>query len=153
MNVMPERRQWVVWGNMVVGAVGALLIIAPVRLIAHGALNAEGVNPVLVLGGPVLAGAACVWTYVFARRAFLAMDEFQKEASKFGWYWGAAVGLFAALPAYVFISFGGLHWLFPTTFHLGLDLLHAFQLGFLLPILLQLLGFLVVRTWWRANKG
>jgi hypothetical protein len=153
MNVMLERRQLRVWANMAAGVLGAIVICAPVRLIARGAPISAEVNPSLILGGAALTFAACVWAYVFARRAFLALDEFQKEASKFGWYWGATMGLMAALPVYVFIGFGGLHWLFPTTFHLGADLLRAFQIGFLLPVLLQLLGFLAVRTWWRTNKG
>jgi hypothetical protein len=151
---VPDRRQLTVWGYLAVAVLGAWAICLAATRLPRGAPNAAHVHPLFIVEMTAAVAIAVAWAFWFARTAFVRLDEFQREASKVAWYWGAAGGLFAALPIYVFVAFGGLNWVAPS---FGRDAgplapFYAFRFGFLLPILLQGLGFLVVRGWWSLSK-
>lgn len=101
--------------------------------------------------------AAVIWIGIFTRLIFVNMDEFGQQASRVAWYWGATVGLLASLPILVFVEFGGLTLVMshaavaadPYTPAEGRARANILRLGFMIPVLTQAVGFLMVRTWWR----
>jgi len=146
-----DRRTLVSWSYMAFGAVGALAIeLTPVLILgrpqAHAPFN-PGAVALLCLG--VAGGSA--WMIIFATLGFRRLDEFVREASKFAWYWGSAVGIAVSAPIFVFVSMGGLHWVSPSV-PAGAHLARAFQLGYTLPLFAQVGGFLAFRAWWALAK-
>jgi len=147
---MLERRQLITWAYVLAGVLGAW-IIAAAPLIALGRPGPVP-TPTHIVVATLAAMAAIIWAVVFATLVFRRLDEFQQAASKFAWYWGGSIGLAASLPVYAFIAAGGLHWLDPANFHLGGNLLRAFVIGYGLPVIFQLAGFLAARGWWQVAK-
>jgi hypothetical protein len=147
---MPDRRTLSRWGLVAAGFLGAAAIIEAPLLVAphqHGAPA-----PAWTVAFTLAAAFAIAWAMVFATLAFRRLDEFQRAASKFAWYWGGTIGIAVSLPIYVFVYLGGLHWLDPAHFHLGAELAFAFRLGYGLAILSLLLGFLVGLGVWRITR-
>jgi hypothetical protein len=135
---------------MAAGILGAVAIIGAAKLIAphpHGAPTPASIVTFTIAS--TLAGA---WATVLATMAFRRLDEFQRAASKFAWYWGGTIGILVSLPVYVFVYLGGLHWLDPAHFHLGAELAFAFRLGYGLAVVSLLLGFLVGLGVWRITR-
>ena len=148
---MVARRTMVSWGYIAVGAVGAVAVmVVPLALFgpAHGPIYRDPARLVVM---SLMAAIAMAWNVVFAWLAFRAQDEFVQTASKFAWYWGGLMGLAVTLPIFAFIAWGGLHWLAPSV-PVGIDLLRAMLLGYMLPVGGQFIGFLIVRAWWSATK-
>ena len=108
--------------------------------------------PAWIVGFTLATALAIAWAVVFATLAFRRLDEIQRAASKFAWYWGGSIGLAASLPFYVFIYLGGLHWLDPVHFHLGAELAFAFRLGYGLAAGSLGLGMLVALGVWRITR-
>ena len=144
---MIQRRTVEVWKYAGIGMLGGMAICYLPFLIAFG----PGFSGARVLAWTASSSAAMVWVFVYARLAFKRHDEFGREASKFAWYWGGTAGLAASMPLYVFIVLGGLHWIDPSR-PVRVDLARAFVMGFGLPVLAQLAGFLAVLMWWRLAK-
>ncbi|HWF00495.1 MAG TPA: hypothetical protein VG248_11915 [Caulobacteraceae bacterium] len=148
---MADRRQRAVWGYAATGGAGACAIFGLAYLIPHGPLE-QGVHPLFILGVTVVMGLAMAWVLVFSRKGFRRADEYAQQASKFSWYWGGTGGLLLSAPVYAFIALGGLHWLWPGSFHLGRDLLRAFMIGYGLPVVMQMAGFYAARGWWSLRR-
>jgi hypothetical protein len=127
-------------------------MIAPVLALGRPPGDGGAPPPDRILIFTATATLAMAWAVFFIRRMFLRLDEYQQQASRVGWYWGASLGIAVSAPLYMFIILGGLHWLWPANFHLGRDLARAFQIGFMLPIVCQVLGAAVVGVWWRASR-
>jgi hypothetical protein len=148
---MIDRRRWLAPGYVLIGVVGGtavaltpiffLLPIAPHSKLPLAAIIAETVAIVL----------AMAWAVFFAARAYLTFDEFQREKDKSAWYWGGITGLAASAPPFVFIGWGGLHRLdpgIPGSIHLA----RAFMLGYCLPLVFMICGYLISRFWPRSFR-
>jgi hypothetical protein len=135
---------------MVAGMLGAIAIIYGAKFVAPQAHGAP--QPTWIVTFTLASALAAAWAMVFATLAFRRLDEFQRAASKFAWYWGGTLGLVVSLPAYVFVYLGGLHWLDPAHFHLGAELAFAFRLGYGIAVVSLLLGFLVALGVWRITR-
>src|ERR1700722_5816649 len=95
------------WGYLTAAVVGGSAIwIGPALLLAHpGALGLA--NEARLFLRVLAASLAMAWAVAFAALAYRAQDEFTREASKFAWYWGGAIGVGVSAPIYVFIALGG----------------------------------------------
>jgi len=150
---MIERHDRRAWAYGVAGVGGAwaimmlpLLILGPRHL--HGPIVIDPTRVVLTTMAAILAVG---WGSWFSRLSFIHFDEFLQEGSKFAWYWGGLLGIAVSAPLYVFIGLGGLHWLDPAR-PVGLELLHAFVLGYCVLLFPQALCFLGVYVWWKRMK-
>jgi len=128
---------------------GWTIVLAPHLVAPH---QRGGPAPAWIVTFTLAAALAMVWAVVFSALAFRKLDEFQRAASKFAWYWGGSIGFAVSLPVFIFIYLGGLHWLDPAHFHLGADLAFAFRLGYGLAAVSVLLGFAVALGVWRLSK-
>ena len=146
----PGRRTRTRWTYLTIAVAGALAILWGAILL--GPHHTGAPDPVRIVVISLASGLSIAWTFVFATLAYRQLDEYQRAASKFAWYWGGVAGLAASLPVYVFVQLGGLHWLDPAHFHLGLQLALAFQLGYGLAVVSMLLGFLVALGVWRITR-
>jgi hypothetical protein len=136
------------WRYIGIGAVGALaIVVVPMSIFGPPTYA----NPVRLVVMSLAAALAMAWNVVFQARAFLTMDEFAQNASKFAWYWGGTMGLAASLPIFAFAAWGGLHWLAPGI-PAGTNILRALLVGYLLPVISQLGGFLIARAYWLKSK-
>ena len=143
---MTERGRVTLSTYLFAGILPAAAIMALPVLIFGVAHKGAPVPPARIVVTTLSATGAMVWILGFAVIAFRRMDEFFQAGSKFAWYWGGSLGLAATAPIYAFIGLGGLHWLFPSTFHLGADLFRAFVIGYSLPVLGMTAGY------WRIAK-
>jgi len=147
---MVDRRTLSVWKFILAAWAGGFAVMLGARLVFGTSPADVGTGRVMIT---TLAAAVGVgWTVWMAALAFRRLDEFQQEASKFAWYWGGSIGVAVSAVGYVFMALGGMHWLDPVNFHLGKDLLRAFQTGYLLGVGSPVAGFLVARLWWQAAK-
>jgi hypothetical protein len=147
---MPDRRSLARWGYMGAGVVGAAVIVyLPLLAWPH---RRGPPDPTWIVVVTVAAALAMAWVAGFAVLAFHRLDEFQRAASKFAWYWGGSLGLAVSAPIYLFILLGGLHWLDPAHFHLGAELAVAFRLGYGLAVVSIMLGFIVALGVWRITR-
>jgi len=157
---MFNQRTLRVMGYGLVGVIGAYaIILASLRVIwgpAAGALGHDG----RIIATTLATIVAVIWTAVFVRLMFLNTDEFGQEASRVAWYWGGALGLLVSLPIFVFIEYGGMTLLLS---HAAVAADHytpaegrarvaILRLGFLIPVVTQTVGFLLVRGWWWLTK-
>jgi uncharacterized membrane protein len=157
---MFSQRSLRVLGYGLVGIFGAYaFILGALRVIygpAAGVLGHDG----RIVATTLAAVAGVIWAAVFARLMFLNTDEFGQQASRVAWYWGGALGLLASLPIFVFVEFGGLTLLLS---HATLAADHytpaegraraaILRLGYLIPVVTQTIGFLLVRGWWWLTK-
>ena len=129
---------------------GFFAILLSTKLLPHGppgALPAPG----RILGVTAIVAVGVTWWMVFAVRIFRAMDEFAQTGERVAWYWGGLLGLMASVPVYAFIGMGGLHWLNPAA-DIGPVAARAFTTGYMLPVLMQVAGAVVVAVWWRLAK-
>ena len=147
---MVDRRTRAYWTYAMIAWVGATgLMVLPFVVLGRPTGDAiEGGRILLTTGCAALAMA---WCFGFAIQAFRNADEFQRESNKVAWMWGGLAGLAVSVIAYVFIMMGGLQWLDPSR-SAGRDLGRAFGEGYGLAVFSQLVGFLVVLTWWKASK-
>jgi len=134
-------------GAAVLGA--AVIVSVPVLVAPH---RPRPPDPTWIVVVTVAATLAMAWAMGFVTLAFRRLDEFQRAAGKFAWYWGGSLGLAVSLPIYVFILLGGLHWLDPVHFHLGAELAVAFRLGYGLAVVSIGLGYLVALGVWRITR-
>jgi len=157
---MPSQRTLRMWAYALAAIIGAYVIaFGSLRVIwgpASAALGHDG----QIIASTLTTVAAVIWIGVFTRLIFLNMDEFAQQASRVAWYWGATVGLLASLPILVFIEFGGLTLVMS---HAALAADHytpaegraranILRLGFMIPVVTQTVGFLLVRGWWWLTK-
>jgi len=138
------------WVFTAVAVLGALALMVLPNLIAGpaAAAGAEGGHILRVTAAALLA---TVCGLGFTILAFRQEDEFVQQGSKYAWYWGAAGGVVASAPIYVFVRAGGLHWLDPAI-PFSRELGKAFALGYGLLLVAQLLGFLAVLAFWKATR-
>ena len=141
-------RNWTYLAAIIVGAI--VLSRAPLILVGRPMVHGV-IDPARVVVWTGAVALAVVWAVFFGVLMFRNQDEFQRQASQVGWYWGATLGLAVSTPVFVFIALGGLRWFWPGV-PSGPGPSRAFMIGYYLPILLQFTGFLVVRTWWRWSK-
>jgi len=145
-----DQRSWGAWKFILAGWVGGWAIMSSPRLVLGVTAADVGTARVLIPTATTAIGIA--WTLWMATLAFRHIDEFQREAGKFAWYWGGAIGLALSAVGYVFIGQGGLHWLDPAHYGLGRELFRAFQYGYLLCIGFPMAGFLLARLFWEVSK-
>jgi hypothetical protein len=148
---MPDQRRRRYWAYLAATVVGALVISqAPLvlvgRPVVHGVIDAGR-----VVVWTIAVALAMVWAVGFGVLMFRNQDEFQRQASQVGWYWGATLGIGLSTPIFVFIGLGGLHAFWPGV-PASPELKRAFVIGYLLPVLMQFAGFLIVRAGWRWSK-
>ena len=134
------------------GILPAIAIVMSPLLIFGVAHKGAPIPPIRIVVTTLSTTAAMVWAAGFATLAFRRMDEYFQAGSKFAWYWGGSLGLGATAPVYTFVALGGLHWLFPASFHLGADLFRAFLIGYALPVLGIALGYAIAAGVWRIGK-
>ena len=147
---MPDQQKNRVRGNFILGVGGCAvitgLIVLMLRTGGHG-LSPEGR---ILLATAAVAGLVTWWA-VFAVRIDRARDEYQRWVESRAWYWGGLIGLIASVPVFTFIGLGGLHWLAPST-DIGPVASRAFRLGYMLPLMMQVIGAVSVGLWWRWAK-
>jgi hypothetical protein len=149
--VMLDRRTFRVWGYLGAAMLGSVAMVATLPLLVGRPWIDGRLDATRLLLWTLVIGLAMVWGFAFAARSFRSADEFAQHGSQVSWYWGAAIGLAASAPIFVFIALGGLHWLWsgiPT----GPHLTRAFVVGYSLPVVMQLIGVMVVRAWWRMSR-
>ncbi len=147
---MFERRTLSAWKFIFAAWIGAAGVMYAPRLVFRFSPADVGTARVMI---PTLAAAVAIsWTLWMATLAFRRLDEFQQEAGRFAWYWGGAMGIAVSAVGFMFIGQGGLHWLDPARFPLGMDLFRAFRTGYLLGVGCPFAGFLLARLWWQAVK-
>jgi hypothetical protein len=147
---MPDRRSLSRYGYVVAGLLGGWAIVFAPLMIERHQRGAPSPEWIVILTAS--AALAMVWACIFATLAFRKLDEFQRAASKFAWYWGGTIGFAASLPVFFFTYMGGLHWLDPARFRLGADVALAFRLGYGLAAVSVTLGFFVGLAVWRIAK-
>ena len=150
---MTDERSARHWTYMAVAAVGGVAIWAgPTHLLSqHGAFGLA--DQVRLLLRVLAASLAMVWTIVFATMAYRAQDEFTREASKFAWYWGGAVGAAVSAPIFVFFAMGGADLVAPRPpppDHGAM--FQAFAHGYMLLAVCLAAGSLAARLWWSLAK-
>jgi hypothetical protein len=147
---MPSTRSMSRWGYVAAGLLGGWAIaLTPIVAAPH---KTGALTPGWIVGCTVAAAVAIVWACVFATLAFRKLDEVERAASKFAWYWGGSIGFGASLPVFIFIYMGGLQWLDPAHFHHVPGLAVAFRLGYGLAVVSLMLGFFVGLAVWRIAK-
>jgi hypothetical protein len=146
-----ERRTLTIWGYRAAAIVGGtLLVFLPTQLIGGRVQGEPDVTSIVV--ATIAAAIAMGWTLYFARRADHRGDEFMRARSKTSWYLGSSVGVALSLPVFAFVALGGLHWIDPSI-PTGRPLALAFSYGYLLPVVMQLLGYFVAYAWWTRAKS
>lgn len=146
---MLERKDLQRWAFALVALAGAVAILfAPDLLRGH--LEPAG-GDAAVLARTTAVVAAIAWAAFFGSAAYRRSDEFNRERSKFSWYWGSLIGLGVATPFAAFVVVGGARWLIPAASASPLSI-RAFALGVTLPLAAQALGSAAVSIWWRATR-
>ena len=147
---MPGPRTHRIQSAAIVGIVGFFVLAALLVLMLRSGglgLSASGRIIAGTIGFVVLVG----WWVVWMVRVFRAKDEYLRHMERAAWYWGGLAGLMASVPVYGFIGLGGLHWLNPQS-PVGPDLSRAFTLGYMLPMMMQVGGVLIVAVWLRMSR-
>lgn len=104
----------------------------------------------LKLGVDVRAGLAIAFAVPvgwFILNYWRAIDEAAREAQKWAWFWGGAVGMAAGMVA----VFWQPRWVI-ATFAEGPSPVHAMQAGVLALVGAQLIGFVVAWGFWWWNR-
>jgi hypothetical protein len=145
---MVERRTIRRWGYAAVALLGAAAIMLLPELLGRASHTpAGGVAPDelprIVVG--------ITWAIIFGLLSFLSSDEYVRERSKFAWYWGSFFGLAVSAPVLAFVGMGGLRG-FGGLVATDPAVLRAMATGFAMPLAAQMIGFIVVRIWWKATK-
>ena len=147
---MPVTRMRRVYSAAIVGGVGFVALAALlVLMLRTGGPGLSEVGRILVgsLGFMILVG----WWGFWMARSFRAKDEYLRHVERASWFLGGLVGLMASVPIYAFIGLGGLHWLNPQS-PVGPEMSRAFALGYMLPMMMQVGGVLIVAVWLRLSK-
>lgn len=147
---MVERRTLTVWKFILAAWVGAgVAMYAPQAVFGS---YRDGIGTAKVLIPTAAAAVAIAWAVWMGALAFRHVDEYQRAAGKFAFYWGGSIGIAASAVGYIFLAWGGLHWLDPAHFGLGKDLLRAFNIGYVLALGSLFGGFLVARLVWEVTR-
>jgi hypothetical protein len=146
---MLERRDLQRWTFVLVALAGAVAILFLPDLLLSGGQPAGGRSAVLARTTATVAAIA--WAVFFGGAAFRRADEFNRERSKFAWYWGSLIGLAVATPVAAFVAVGRSGWL-SSGAPADPQLVHAFALGVILPLAAQVLGSAAVSLWWRVTR-
>ena len=133
-----------------VGVGGALPIVFLPKLI-FGLGPHPGNDPAFVLTSTACLLLALAWAGYFSIRSFRRADEFIQSRTKFAWYWGSMIGVFAMAPLFAFATFGGLHLVAPGV-EVGGRTMVAFGSGMSATLIAQMLGFAGVSLWWRVSR-
>jgi hypothetical protein len=152
---MPIQRALKPWAFNAIGAIGGLILwFIPVALLPrHGAFGLDA--PTELTLRVVGATVGIAWVVLFSALSYRSLDEFAREASKFAWYWGGAIGAGLSAPIYTFVALGGpkLLGLAPRVFA---DTSRAREFGFAEGYLLMAgcltIGFVAARLWWTLSK-
>lgn len=146
-----DSRRLLLWRWILVAWAGAWAVMFLPRLLLGPAPAFGVIQPTRVVVTAACAAVAMVWTYAFGFYAYRKLDEFQQEAGKFSWYIGGSAGLAVSAVAFTFLAWGG--WrLLDATAPVSREAFNAFRLGFAVPVLCQLAGFIAVRVWWQVAK-
>ncbi|ESQ81220.1 hypothetical protein AEYBE204_02475 [Asticcacaulis sp. YBE204] len=95
----------------------------------------------LIIGG---LGISILW--------WQAIDEAQREAHKWAWYWGGSSGILLILPLFLTVRFGGDAAIERFAQSIGMGG-HYFELGMLTVLGLTLLGYSVAWIiWWIRHR-
>jgi cell division protein FtsW (lipid II flippase) len=146
---MLERRELQRWTFVFVSVAGGVAILFLPDLLLSGLPQAGDRSAVLARTTATVAAIA--WAVFFAMAAFRRADEFNRERSKFAWYWGSLIGLAVATPIAAFVAVGGSRWLNGAA-PADPQLVHAFALGVVLSLAAQVLGSAAVSLWWRMTR-
>ena len=148
---MPERRTLVFLGLMSLSMLGGWVITASPLFVFSPGAHRHGLDPLRILAFTGATALAVAWALWFATVAHHRLDEFQVERAKTVAYWGTSLGVAVSGPIFVFVSFGGLHWI-DTRAPIGRDLALAFDYGYGLAIVSVGLGCLAVGAWRRLVR-
>lgn len=146
---MLDRRDLQRWPFVFVALAGGVAILFLPDLLLGAPQPAGGSSA--VLARTTAAVAAIAWATIFGLAAFRRADEFNRERSKFAWYWGSLIGLAVATPIAVFTAVGGARWLSGAA-PADPRLIHAFAFGVVLALAAQVLGSAAVSFWWRMTR-
>lgn len=147
---MPDPHKLKANSSAIIGGVGFVAFAALfVVMLRTGGPGLSEAARILVgsLGFMILVG----WWGFWMARSFRAKDEYLRHVERASWFLGGLVGLMASVPIYAFIGLGGLHWLNPQS-PVGPELSRAFALGYMLPMMMQVGGVLIVAVWLRLTK-
>ena len=148
------RRIWAYAAIALLG--GSTIAVTPILFFRH---VSNGVaDPTRIVATTIAGGLAMLWAFGFAIRGFRSMDEFMRQRSQVAWYWGGFLGLAVSFPIYSFVAGGGLQWILspagvaaPVTYS-GQVVSTAFAAGYGLLMVMEMIGFGVAWSWWRATK-
>ena len=137
--------------TVLIGAGGyVVILVALVTMLRVGGTILPA-GPARILAGTVGVSLLVLWWWVFAIRITGMMDEYQRWMEHRAWYVGGLAGLMASVPIFAFIGLGGLHWLNPAT-DVGPVASRAFTNGYLLPMMMQVVGATAFALWHRLAK-
>lgn len=147
---MSDRLQHKRRDLVLVGTLGMLIPAALLTVMSkHGMFHLTGLTRILV--GTIGTTCFVLWWGLFMIRITRAQDEYQRWREHRAWYIGGLIGLMASVPMFSFIGLGGLHWLNPET-DAGPVAARAFTNGYMLPLMMQVLGSTGFAIWDRFAK-
>jgi len=146
---MPERKSLQRWSYAVVGVAGGVALVSLPQLLFPGPRAVD--DATFTIARMASVAVALAWAGGFGLMAFRRADEFNRERSKFAWYWGSCLGIAVSVLAVALVRLFGLPQLagLPAG---GRAAFSAFAAGVVLTILAQVLGSGLVGLWWRATK-
>ena len=150
-----QKRQLQIYGYAAIAVVGALALMWWPLLLGRPPVHPA--NTQVIINGPRLlaitatSALGMAWVLFFGLRIWRRQDEFVQQGGKFAWYWGGTIGLLSTLPIYMFISQGGLHWLWPQV-PASRELGRAFVYGYGLSYLGVALGVTSAAVVWRLRN-
>lgn len=91
-------------------------------------------------------------TFAFSLVWWSAIDEAQREAHKWAWYWGGSCGLLVAVPAFVFSHIYGDAFVQPLLQAVGYEN-RAFEGGLVVGLFPPVIGYVIAwGIWWLRHR-
>ena len=146
-----SRRERLMWIYRVAGPLGGLALAGLTLALFRRPPGAHSIDAARITGGLVMVVLIMAWSFAFAYLTATKEDEYTLTGAKFAWFWGGLFGLVCSTPVLAFIAWGGLTLIDPA-FRPQPDAVPPLILGYMLPLVFQMVGFLAVRAWWGMRR-
>jgi hypothetical protein len=146
-----SRRERLMWVYRIAGPAGALALGVVTLLLFRARPGAHGIDAARVTGALVMVVVIMAWSFAFSYLTARQEDEYALSGAKFAWFWGGLIGLVCSVPVLAFIAWGGLTLVDPA-FRPQPAAVMPLIFGYMLALVFQLAGYLVVRAWWGFRR-